>query len=167
MTVRTAVLTAFISVTFLCATLCAPGARAEGKTPPQLGVEAGKEIVVEVHKGLGKKVKGEFVRSGADGLTVLIKEGHEHTVAWESIRKVKAKRSRHGLWMGLAAGAATAGVALAADSGNSDAGAAWGAAWVTAGAMTGCLAAESIAPTDPTVYKPPKSEDPQPSSERQ
>ena len=163
MRVRTAVLTTFTGVAFLFA--MEQSAWAAGKSSPQLGAEAGKEIVVEVRKGLGKKVKGEFVRSGAEGITVLIKEGHEHTVPWESIRKVKAKRSRHSLWMGLAVGAATAGVALAADSGG-DAGAAWGAAWVTAGAATGCLAAESIAPAEPPIYKPPKSEDPQPGPER-
>ena len=69
----------------LSAALAAPALQAEPfsleplsseeDTGFSLNIAPGRRIVVQHHKGLGKKVKGEFVGSDAYGVTVDTKQG--------------------------------------------------------------------------------------------
>ena len=72
-----------------------------------MNVTVRKPIVVVLHKGLGKPVKGLYLRSDADSVTVeTVQTGEAVTIEWSSIRKIKPKNSRSGFWAGLFAGAA-------------------------------------------------------------
>ncbi len=53
-------------------------------------VQPGKQVVVKLNKGMGKKVNGSFVASNADGITVLAKDGEELTVPWYKVRNLTA-----------------------------------------------------------------------------
>ena len=55
-------------------------------------VQPGKQMVVKLNAGMGKKVKGTFVASDADGVTVRAKDGQELTVPWFKVRKLAANR---------------------------------------------------------------------------
>lgn len=63
-------------------------------------LETGKAIVVKLHKGQGKKVKGSFVASDAEGITVRGKNGDNLTVTWDKIQKVR-KQKWYNFWAGL------------------------------------------------------------------
>ena len=121
-----------------------------------LNIAPGRRIVVEQHKGLGKKVKGQFVGSDIDGITVDTKKGIRKTVPWASVRNVKAKRSRWGFWMGVAAGAALAGATLLADD---SVGAAWTAAWIANGAGSLGLWGAAFEPPAAPLHEAPEQED--------
>ena len=152
-------------VVALSAALAAPALQAEpflleSPSPNEdagfsLNIAPGRRIVVEQHKGLGKKVKGQFVGSDIDGITVDTKKGIRRTVPWASVSKVKAKRSRLGFWMGMAAGAALAGATLLADDSLD---AAWTAAWIANGAgSVGLWGAAFETPAAP-LYEAPEPE---------
>ena len=56
-------------------------------------VQPGKRVEVRLNEGIsGKKVKGTFVASDADGVTVRAKDGQELTVPWYKVRKLAANR---------------------------------------------------------------------------
>ncbi len=55
-------------------------------------MQPGKQVAVKLHQGMGKKVKGTFVASGADGITVHVNEGQELTVPWYRVRNLTANR---------------------------------------------------------------------------
>ena len=131
----------------------------EQDTGFSLNIAPGRRIVVQHHKGLGKKVKGEFVGSDVYGVTVDTKQGIRVTVPWASVRKIKAKRSRLGFWMGIAAGAALAGTTLFADE---SLGAAWTAAWIANGAGSVGLLGATFDTSAPPLYEAPEREDPGP-----
>ena len=79
-------------------------------------VQPGKQVIIKLHRNFGKKVKGTFVASDGDGITVRGKDGREQTIARHKVRKVKAKHKRYGLWIRIATGAVAVGVAgLSAD----------------------------------------------------
>ncbi len=56
------------------------------------GMRPGKQVAVKLQKGMGKKVKGTFVASDADGITVQVNEGQELTVPWYRVRNLTANR---------------------------------------------------------------------------
>lgn len=56
------------------------------------GMRPGKQVVVKLQQGMGKKVKGTFVASDADGITVQLDEGQELTVPWYRVRNLTANR---------------------------------------------------------------------------
>ena len=51
------------------------------------GAQAGKEVVIALHNGLGKKVRGAFAASNSEGLTVRAKDGKETAVPWDKFEK--------------------------------------------------------------------------------
>ncbi len=55
-------------------------------------VQPGKQMVVKLNAGMGKKVKGTFVASDTDGVTVRVRDGQELTVPWFKVRKLAANR---------------------------------------------------------------------------
>lgn len=121
-------------------------------------IQPGKRITVELHKNLGGKVKGAFVASDADGISVRANKGQVRTVAWESVRSIKPARSRTGFWIGLATGAAFAGTALLFDDAPAELG--FTAASLAAGAGVGGLAGASVDPREQVIYEAPSGEDP-------
>jgi hypothetical protein len=120
-------------------------------------IQKGKRITVELHKNLGGKVKGAFVGSDADGISVRANDGQVRTVAWESVRSIKPRRSRKGLWIGMAAGAAFAGTALLFDDAPAELGLT--AASIAAGTGVGGLAGATVDPREPAIYEAPRGED--------
>lgn len=121
-------------------------------------IQHGKRITVELHKNLGGKVKGTFVGSDADGISVRANNGQVKTVAWESVRSIKPRRSRKGFWIGMATGAVFAGTALLFDDAPAELG--FTAASLAAGAGVGGLAGATIDPREQVIYEAPSGEDP-------
>ena len=122
-------------------------------------IQPGKRITVELHKNLGGKVKGAFVGSDVDGISVRVNKGQVKTVAWESVRSIKPQRSRKGFWIGMATGAAFAGTALLFDDAPAELG--FTAISLAAGAGVGGLAGASIdPPSEKVIYEAPQAEDP-------
>lgn len=122
-------------------------------------IELGKRIIVELHKNLGPKVKGAFAGSDSDGISVRVNNGQVKTLAWESVRSIKPRRSRKGFWIGMAAGAAFAGTALLFDDAPAELG--FTAASLAAGAGVGGLAGAAIdPPSEGVIFEAPKGEDP-------
>jgi hypothetical protein len=120
-------------------------------------IQQGKRITVELHKNLGGKVKGAFVGSDADGVSVRANSGQVKTVAWESVRSIKPSRGRKGFWIGMAAGAAFAGTALLFDDAPAELG--FTAASLAAGAAVGGLAGATVDPREHVIYEAPSGEE--------
>lgn len=56
-------------------------------------VQPGKRVVVRLNESIpGKKVKGTFVASDAEGITVRAKDGQELAVPWFKVRRLAANR---------------------------------------------------------------------------
>jgi hypothetical protein len=135
----------------------ASGSSDAARTDPILGpLQQGQPIVVKMHSGLGKAVKGVFLASGPDGVRVRQKDGAEMTVPWESVRKIAPKRSWRELLIGVATGAAIAGLAVLSSEG--DVGAGWSAGIVGIGAGGGAAAAAFGGPIEGPIYEAPEQE---------
>ncbi len=108
--------------------------------PAAMNVTARKPIVVVLHEGLGKPVKGLYLRSDADSVTVeTVQTGETINIEWSSIRKIKPKNSRSGFWAGLFAGAAIG--AASALGGDEPSGAPLAAGFAAVGAAVGAVTA--------------------------
>lgn len=68
-----------------------------------------RKVTVVLRNGTREKVRGRFVSSEPNSITVLTKDGQVKTFPRDSVRKVTAERRRvkAAPWIGLAAGAAT------------------------------------------------------------
>lgn len=128
----------------------------EASYPTVLSVQPGQQIVVKLHRGLGKPVKGAFVDSSPEGVLLERERGAQVTVPWESVRKIVPKRRWYEFWIGVGTGAALAGIAVLSSEG--DVGPGWGAAVVGAGAGAGAAAAALGGPLDGPVYEAPQGE---------
>ena len=103
-----------------------------------MNVTARKPIVVVLHKGLGKHVKGLYLRSDTDSITVETVRARETiTIDWSSVRKIKPKNSRSGFWAGLLTGAAIG--AASALGGDEPSGPGLSVGFVAVGAAVGAL----------------------------
>ncbi len=123
---------------------------------PALQAHHGQQIVVKLHDGLGKAVKGAFLDSSVEGVRVQRKDGTAQTVPWESVRKITPKRSWHEFLIGVATGAAVAGLAVLSSEG--DVGAGWGAGVTGIGAGAGAAAALVGGPIEGPLYEAPEQE---------
>ena len=67
-----------------------------------------RKVTVVLRNGTRKKVRGRFVSSDPNSITVLAKDGQVRTFPRDSVRKVTAERRKvkAAPWIGLAAGAA-------------------------------------------------------------
>jgi len=124
--------------------------------PTALPVHQGEQIVINLQAGLGKPVKGVFLASDAGGVRVERKNGEQITVPWESVRKIAPKRQWYQFWVGIATGAALAGVAVLSSEG--DVGAGWTAGVIGAGAGVGAAAAALGGPVEGPIYEAPQPE---------
>jgi hypothetical protein len=128
------------------------GALADTRDPCEVGmsVTARKPIVIVLHKGLGKSVKGLYLQSDAIGVTVEKRRtGERSRVEWASIRKIKPKRSMSGFWAGMFIGGAIGAASALGGDGPSGTGLAVGftAGGATLGALTGHLGVRPICET--------------------
>jgi hypothetical protein len=141
----------------LLATPTASGSSDPGAPyPTVLPIRQGQQIVVKLHRGFGKPVKGLFVASGAAGVRLQPEHGTQLTVPWESVRKIVPKRRWYEFWIGVGTGAALAGIGVLSSEG--DVGAGWGAAVIGAGAGAGAAAAALGGPIDGPIYESPRGE---------
>ena len=76
-----------------------------------------RKVTVVLRNGTRKKVRGRFVSSDPNSITVLTKDGQVKTFPRDSVRKVTAERRKvkAAPWIGLAAGA---GIMLREGSGQ-------------------------------------------------
>jgi len=124
--------------------------------PAVLPVQQGQQIVVKLHSGLGKPVKGVFLASTVEGVQLKHKDGTETTVPWESVRKITPKRNWHEFLIGVATGAVIAAIAVLSSEG--DVGAAGSSAIAGLGAGAGAVAAVAGGPIEGVLYEAPKQE---------
>jgi len=119
----------------------------------------GRKVTVVLQPGMGKKIKGEFVRAGPEAITLRTKDGQEQTVPKERIRKVMANRKRvqYAPLVGLLAGAAYTAILLRDPHDL----VAWGVAmFIGIGAGIGCGVGWIVRAVagDTLIYRAPKRE---------
>jgi hypothetical protein len=134
----------------------AASAAPDGAYPAVPAVYQGQQIVVNLQPGLGKPVKGIFLESGPEGIRLQGKGGEQTTIPWESVRKITPKRQWFGFWVGMATGAALAGIAVLSSEG--DVGARWSTAVVGAGAGAGAAVSGLDGAAGESIYEAPQPE---------